>query len=204
MLVALGHLSAFKMEFLLPRISFFPPPPRPSFTRSLGAVKKAINVCNPVESEVTPQPLGSFPPMEPFQKLLLDVQPLCLQHTAFCAHLVHSCVRVTHVLRRSVYSRAGTLSYSSVYSLWARSVSRAQYTPIACLWDKRPSDLMSPALEGGTGQDVGWVTCLSGLSAQAQRGETVQQAPVGEREPATKAGKNHILPCLGKEPNKNG
>ena len=50
----------------------------------------------------------------------------------------------------------------------------------------------------------GWVTYLSGLSAQAQRGETVQQAPVGERDPATRAGKTHILPCLGKEPNKNG
>ena len=53
---------------------------------------------------------------------------------------------------------------------------------------------MSPALEGGTGQDVGWVTCLFGLSAQGQRGETVQQAPVSEREQETRAGKNHILP----------
>lgn len=63
---------------------------------------------------------------------------------------------------------------------------------------------MSPALEGGTGQDVGWVTYLSGLSAQAQRGETVQQAPLGERDPATRADKTRILPCLAKEPNKNG
>ena len=54
------------------------------------------------------------------------------------------------------------------------------------------------------GQDVGWVTYLSGLSAQAQRGETVQQAPLGERDPATRADKTRILPCLAKEPNKNG
>ena len=89
---------------------------------------------------------------------------------AFCAHIVHNCVRVTHVLWRSVYLRVGTMSYLSLYPLWPSAVSCAQYTPISCLWDKRVSkgmrDSVCPALEVGTGQDVGWMTYPFELSAQ--------------------------------------
>lgn len=111
-----------------------------------------------------------FPPTKPFQKLLVDVRPLSLQCMAFCVHIVHNCVRVTHVLWRSVYLRVGTVSYLSLYPLWPSAVSCPQYTPISCLWDKRVSkgmrDSVCPALEVGTGQNVGWMTYPSELSAQ--------------------------------------
>ena len=49
--------------------------------------------------------------MEPFQKLLLDVQPLCLQHTAFCAYLVHSCVRVIkHNIQNTKIMASGAIT----------------------------------------------------------------------------------------------